>query len=405
MVDTPNTPDRLGQPNLGPPQLPPPVAHAPFSRVEAPPAPPADKQPEFTRPADQAYSNVGGYVTHPVTAEVEPPPTASVMWGDGNNSTPAHPNFGEPGQIRPDDGPAAPADADAAPKGASTGDLQPPPPEEPPVPGDAAGAPDDPNSVTIRFTEGFTDVSLRYPEGTTAEDMYDPARVERLGKYLGSIVVVDQLEETIAPDFVHVDGSIQFDDEGNFSLENLTTPTAAEMPEGGKREFIDGFRNIVNARTEAAGGIEAVMIPEDDYAAVEQQVDDFLAERGTAIRGELVAAAAVKFPYQLRQEGGVPLDVPPPFAHLIREGEEILNEPLAPTGDPAQDSLDINVIQAVYADPATGEITGRVGLVWDDDRVPAFAAMRQVLARRGQLEQPPAETPAQIAARLTGRVR
>jgi hypothetical protein len=250
-------------------------------------------------------------------------------------------------------------------------------------------------------SERFDGVQLGYLDGTPPSAMYGPDREARFKHYLGSIVVADELEATLDPNFVHVDGGLQFDPDGQPVATNLGSPASAPDydPTSGKREFIDGFRAMVNGLSVADGTIVGTFIPEESYTTIDEQIQAYLREHGIVIGGSLLAVAAVDFPYRLRP-GGDPIDIPPPFQHLIRPGEEHLNTPLTATNDRDLDHFTVRAIQAVYAN-AEGMITGRVGLTTNDDRLPAFPAMSELLAARGLIDQgPPADSSEHIAQRL-----
>jgi hypothetical protein len=220
----------------------------------------------------------------------------------------------------------------------------------------------------------FEGITMGYAPGTLPAERYDVEREHRFGEYLLSIVQPDELERLLAEDFLHIDGALVLDDEQPPVVQHVS---ATE----GKPSFIHIFREMVNRRIKPAGTVRGVWIPENDYAPIAAQVAEQLPS-GIVMRGGLVAVGAVRLPYVLRpeNEGGEPLDFPPPFHHLLREGESPF-EPIAATGNRDDDYHEVNVIQAVYG-TETGHITGRVGLVWDDDRAVPLAVHRQVEARR-----------------------
>lgn len=232
--------------------------------------------------------------------------------------------------------------------------------------------------------------------------MYGLEREGGFTRYLGGIVVASELEDMLHPNFVHVDGGLVFDEQGRPVVTNPSSPAAAPGydPTTGKEEFINGFRRIVNELSVPDGVVEGTYIPEADYAAVDIQVQTFLKAHKITIMGKLLAVAAVSFPYRLRQEGR-PLDIPPPYQHLIEPDEPYFNQSLEATGDPALDGFAVEALQAVYFDEETGKITARVGHTTNDPRVPAFPAMLEILAARGLIDQgPPTDPPEVIARRL-----
>ena len=233
---------------------------------------------------------------------------------------------------------------------------------------------------------------MEYVPGTPPNERYSAAQEEQFVEYVGSIVVLSELEDSLSPDFLHIDGALVFDSQDRPVVQNISAET-------GKRPFIDGFRAMIDRQAQADGEIQGTWLPEGDYASLEEEV---LAQLpvGTQIQGNLVAAAAVTFPYRLR-EGGDPLELPPPLQGQIEAREQLLRTPITATGNAELDHHDVNAIQAVYADAETGLVTARVGLVWDDHRAVPFAIMRQTLERRGQLAAAHTDTPQRIVEKLT----
>ena len=186
-------------------------------------------------------------------------------------------------------------------------------------------------------------------------------------------------------DFVQVDGALHITRDRAASAANVMVNPA------GRDAFIDVFRGMVNKRVKPAPGVPVtgVYIPERHFTSLENQVDTAMRARGVAsMQGNLVAAAAVEFPYLLRPrgEGGEPLDFPPPFYEQL--GIDPTDEPFQPiaaSGKPNQDSHTVRVIQAVYGDGQ--HVTGRIGLVWgelDDDTVRTVPeeVAREIVAHR-----------------------
>jgi len=246
----------------------------------------------------------------------------------------------------------------------------------------------------------FEDVRLEYPRRTPRNEHYDPVAEAEMYTYLGAIVLPDVLEEILAPNFLHIDGALTFE-----KGKPKVGPIAATQ---GKEPFINVFRAMVNNTVAPAGTVTGTWIPAAVYkrtlgVQVAEQLragSPHIDPRAKAEPGELLGAAAVKFPYVLRP-GGQPMDLPkvPAFERLLLPGEEPF-ESLVAEGNLENDYHEINVIQAIYVASRQRDhrIIGRVGLVWDGRSVP-HAINDQILARRAghPLE---ADTPLQIVQKL-----
>jgi hypothetical protein len=231
----------------------------------------------------------------------------------------------------------------------------------------------------------FERVRVNYLPNSSVMDRYDAADAARVLDYLPAIVQPDELERQLDPDFLHIDGAIALQHGGAPQVQHIAATESRE-------QFIQVFRSMVNHQITPAGAIEGVWLPRRAYQHVEDQVERQL-PYGVELRGRLLGAAAVRFPYVLRPDG-MPLDLPPipSFQQLLRPGEQPFT-PLHATGNRNDDYNEVNVVQAVYG--TDERITARIGLVWDDRAVP-FAINRQILARRaGEPLFPP--TPREVA--------
>jgi len=221
------------------------------------------------------------------------------------------------------------------------------------------------------MTQRFDSVNLEYLSATAEADRYRPEDEQRVARYLAGIVILEELKTQLHQDFLHVDGAL--------NLEQDPPAVKHVAATEGKTPFIHVFRNMVNRQIAPAGDVEGVWIPRRAYQPIEEQVVRQL-PAGVALQGRLLGAAAVRFPYVLRPDGD-PLDLPPipAFQRLLRPGEEPFT-PLRAQGSAAQDYCTVNVLQGVYGNE-NGQITDRIGLVWDERGVP-LSINRQILARR-----------------------
>ena len=221
--------------------------------------------------------------------------------------------------------------------------------------------------------EAYDGVSTAYPPGTEDRHKLGGEDMLRFITYIFSIVLLKRLRRMLAWRFQHIDGGVDFGEDGVPVVSKLTLVT-------GKRKFIKFFRGqIVGRQSVPNGTIEAAMIPVPASQRLHDLVERrLLKECGVRIRGRLVGAGVVYFPNLLRR-GGDPLVVPP---HLIDSGE-LFPAIRAHTND-AMNAFTIRAIQLVYARRTIlgrWRISGRVGLAVMDTSVPG-AIHRELTARR-----------------------
>lgn len=221
--------------------------------------------------------------------------------------------------------------------------------------------------------DAYDGVSTVYPPDTENRHKFGGEDMLRFITYIFSIVLPRRLQRMLAWGFQHIDGGVDFGDDGAPVVSKLTLTT-------GKRKFIREFRaRVVGRQSVPNGTIEAAMIP----VPAAQRLHDLVERRlfkdcGVHIRGKLVAAGVVYFPNLLRR-GGDPLVVPP---HLWDDGE--LASAMYPHSDDTMNAFTIRAIQLVYGRRTIlgqWRVSGRVGLAVMDTSVPG-AIHRELSARR-----------------------
>jgi hypothetical protein len=270
------------------------------------------------------------------------------------------------------------------------------------------------------LSERFGYVELSYLQGRPDSEQYSRLGEEVMGLYLGAVVIPEELTDGtpgtrfagLHPRFVHVNTGILYGPDGKPFITDPYAPAATPGfdRDTGSEEFVTGFRAPIGRLARAGGPVVAVFVPPAAYAPIDAQIQTYLDQHNIDVEGdqdELLAVVAAEFPYELRPDGE-PLKIPDGFVDQIGDDEDYLRVELRriDTENLAENVFTVRVLQALVGKRlADGRmlVTARYGVTTNESRVPAFAAVKEVLGARGQLPPgvgSPDDPPDRVVERL-----